>query len=120
MLNQPDIDYGMDVNPSNYNLIAPDTHGVALCRVIMQVFADEVLKYMHSKDAKIVLFAAQPSAIMGAESRPQKDKNGHRWPEYFFTKGHVRDAQGRNEVVAVPLRGALSEMLESEVLFYSV
>jgi hypothetical protein len=120
MLNLPTIDYDMIENPTSSNFIAPDIHGVRLCRITMQVFANEIFKYMLARASSLVLFAVQPSVVGSTKSRPQTDTNGHQWPEYFFIKGHISNAQGRNEVVAVPLRGAKLEMPESTVLFHSV
>lgn len=120
MLNLPTIDYGMTENPTDSDAFEPDAGGVILCRIAMQVFATEVFKYMLSHGSSIVLFAAQPRAVTSAKSRPQRDMNGHQWPEYFFTKGKISDAQGCSEVVAVPLKGAKLEMPELTILLHRV
>lgn len=45
-MNLPLIDYGHDENPTHADSVVP-THGEAqLCRVIMQKFATEIMRYM--------------------------------------------------------------------------
>jgi hypothetical protein len=115
MLNMPYIDYGMKPNPNIFNLDTISDANAGLCRVLMQNFASQVMKYLDSLGSRVRLFAAQPSVF--PELRPAIDCDGNKWPEYFYLKGRSRDARAQEEAVALPLRGALAEMRGDAVLF---
>lgn len=74
---------------------------------------------MSFNGSRMVLFAPQPSFMsVHGEGKPPKDTNGHEWSDYFYIRGTINDADGCSQVGAIPLKGALLEMPESQVLFH--
>jgi hypothetical protein len=117
MLNMPVIDYGMTVNPHIINLESISGAHSKLCRVVMQKFANEIMRFTDVLGSNVKLFAAQPGEVAEASQRPGPDINGHRWPEYFYLKGRNMNLRGVEDAVALPLRGTHEEMNGERVLF---
>lgn len=105
MLNLPELDYlSIFPAPSIYNLAGITKRETRLCQVVMQVYTNEVLRYMDEAGSSIRLISSFPSDRPIVP--PVKDGNGHRWPEYNYRKRKTLDGGGVETVVAAPLAHA--------------
>ncbi|KAF2826088.1 hypothetical protein CC86DRAFT_406388 [Ophiobolus disseminans] len=84
-------------------------------QVAMQRFASQVMSYMAGRESKLKVLAMSP--YLQLSSFPDKDENGHRWPNYHYTRSWDIDARGIEHVVALSLTHAALEMPESRLLY---
>ncbi|KAF2268957.1 hypothetical protein CC78DRAFT_529585 [Lojkania enalia] len=85
-------------------------------QIAMQHFATQLMRFLHRNGSKIKVLAICPGdTVKKRLKRREPDANGHRWPDYFYIKGKMVDAMGREEIVASPFR-SVAEMIESNIL----
>lgn len=91
-----------------------DIH-VGLVQIVMERYAAQVMRYMTERGSKIKVLTISPERK--PSSRPRKDENGHRWPDYFYLLGKTTNARGIEQVTALPIAQCGAEMPESAILF---
>jgi hypothetical protein len=120
MLNYPDIDYEPAACPCPYFLYSISDRHTKLCGVVMQKFANHIMRGLYDSGSNIRFFAACPGASPSDMDRPAPDANVRRWPKYYYLKARVTNDRGQEDVVASPSKGALEEMKGSWVIYHNV
>jgi hypothetical protein len=75
---------------------------VNLLGIVMQKLAASVMRVFDRLGSRITAIGF--SSIKLHTERPQRDNNGHQWPEYFYRRGQIPDNHGVNQATAVPVR----------------
>jgi hypothetical protein len=117
VLSLPIIDYHETPNPSSTNGIAISNDVVSATQIAMNRLASQIMSYMVGHGSKIKVLAISPLTQPKKASRPSRDENGHRWPNYHYLRGRIIDARGVEQVTAIPLAHAFQEMPESTILW---
>jgi hypothetical protein len=93
MLKFPKLDY-VSAHPFE-TITAPE---VRLYQVLMQNFANEIMRYLAKAGSRLRVFDSDPSFSPDVSSAA--DSNGHIWPVYTYRRGCVTDASGSYGLVA--------------------
>jgi hypothetical protein len=120
MLNYPDIRYISAPAPNNFDSSSITNEEALLCQTAMQHFSYQVMQFMAKAGSSLRVFSADPSMPPKKDcGSPNKDTNGHQWPQYVYRRSRAVDAWGREHVVAAPLANYPAEIPGSIVLSHN-
>jgi hypothetical protein len=89
-----------------------------MTKAIFQHFADQIKQFLSARGSNIRIFHLEP--FLRPVKRPKKDKSGHEWPTYTYTKGKAPGSEGTHEVVARPLANATRELVGEALISRTV
>ncbi|KAI4912140.1 uncharacterized protein J4E92_010186 [Alternaria infectoria] len=83
-------------------------------RYAFQARADSIVRYMGDRGSNIKLLAFSPIGLLTKAATA--DKNGHVWPEYFYSCERMKGNRGTEISIARAVRDWKAEMPEATIL----
>jgi hypothetical protein len=101
--------------PSYVGRLEIDSAHVGTVQIAMQRYAEQVMRYIAERGSKIKVLALAP--YLNPAVQPEKDENGHCWPDYHYLRGRTTDVRGVEQVTALPIAQCALGMLESTIVY---
>jgi hypothetical protein len=79
-----------------------------------QARADGIMRYSGEYGSNVKVLAFSPIEKLNKADNP--DKNGHVWPDYYYSQGRTTDHKGRATAVAVPLTNWKDDYASATIL----